>query len=180
MSNTSVSKSRAGSRIIEELRQLLLISLYLYVCLGALLLYTVSIAGAQQVPLAHFGYAAIKALVLGKFVLLGHWLHVGERLRNRPLIYAALYQSLVLWLFLIVLSALENLTVALFHDRSLMAAFAELLKESLFRIVAQSVILLLVLSPYVALRQFGSTMEPGALRRMFFSTRDDSRAQHTM
>jgi hypothetical protein len=171
MPNTSASKSHAGSKIVEELRQLFFISFYLYVCLGALLLYTVSIVGEQHVPFAHFGYAAIKAVVLGKFVLLGHWLHVGERLRRLPLIYSTLYQSLLLWLFLIALSALENLVVALFHDLSLAAAFAELLQNSLLHILAQSLILLLVLFPYVALRQFGATMEPGALRRLFFSTR---------
>ena len=171
MSNTSEPKSHIASKAIEEMKQLVAISLYFYVCLGALLLYTVSLVGVEHVPAAHFGFAAIKALLLGKFVLLGHWLRVGERHRGRPLIYTTLYQALTLWLFLIVLSVAEHLIVALLHDRSLTAAITDPLQHSLYRILAENLILLIVLLPYVALRQCGEAMEPGALRRMFFGTR---------
>ena len=66
--------NKLGSKVLEELRQLLQVALYLYVCLIALLLYASSIAGAQHIAYMHVGYAAVKALILAKFVLLGHWL----------------------------------------------------------------------------------------------------------
>ena len=49
MSNT------LGTKVVGELRELLQIALYIYVCLGALLLYTASIAGASSIAFAHLG-----------------------------------------------------------------------------------------------------------------------------
>ena len=112
---------KLGSKIAGEFTQLLQIALYLYVCLGALLLYTASIAGVQTIAFAHFGYAAVKALVLAKFVLLGHWLHLGERGRRRLMIVSVLYQALALWGLLIVLSVLEQFAEGLIAGHSIAA-----------------------------------------------------------
>jgi len=58
---------------MAELRRYALVSAYLYVCFGAILLYKSAIlseAGQHYLP---FGVAAVKALILGKFVLIGRW-----------------------------------------------------------------------------------------------------------
>ena len=99
MPATTHSKSHAGATIVSEARQLLLISLYVYVCLVALQLYAASISDARHVSITLLGYAAVKALVLGKFILLGHWLGIGERLEKKPLIYSVLYQASRSWSF---------------------------------------------------------------------------------
>jgi hypothetical protein len=157
-----------GSKVAGELKELLLIALYIYVCLGALLLYTASIAGAASVEFAHLGYAAVKALVLAKFVLLGHWLHLGERRGKRLVIYSVLFQAVVLWLLLIVLSLLEQFVEGLIHGHSMAAGIAEVQRNSFGRVLAQSLILFLVLLPYVVLRQLGAILGPGRLKQMFF------------
>jgi hypothetical protein len=157
-----------GSKVVEEFKQLLGIALYLYVCLGALLLYASSVAGAR-VEYAHLGYAAVKALILAKFVLMGHWLHLGERRRNRLLIYSVLYQVLAIWLLLVVLSLLEQFVEGAWHGHSMGAGLAELRLNSFSRIFAQTLILLLVLFPYIALRQLSAVLGPGKLKRIFLS-----------
>jgi hypothetical protein len=113
----------------------------------------------------------VKALVLGKFVLLGHWLRIGERFKERPLIYSVLYQSLALLVLLIVLSTLEELIVALVHGLSFSLTLDELRGSSLTR-VAKSVVLFLVLLPYVALRRLAEIMRPGELKHILFGQRD--------
>jgi hypothetical protein len=162
--------NKLGSKVLDELRQLLQIALYLYVCLIALLLYASSIAGAQHIAYMHVGYAAVKALVLAKFVLLGHWLHLGERHRNRRLIYSALYQALALWALLVVLSLIEQFAEGFFHGHSMASGIAELTGNSVGKILAQSLILFLVLFPYVALRQLGAVMGPGRLKQLFLTS----------
>ena len=161
MSNT------LGSKIVDEFKQLLQIALYLYVCLGALLLYASSVAGAH-VEYAHLGYAAVKALLLAKFILMGHWLHLGEGRRNRLLIYSVVYQALAIWVLLVALSVLEQFVEGALHGHSLAAGLAELQRNSFGRILAQTLILLLVLLPYVALRQLSAVLGPGKLKRIFF------------
>jgi hypothetical protein len=165
MSNT------LGSKVADELRQLLQIALYLYVCLGALLLYASSVAGAR-VEYAHLGYAAVKALILAKFILMGHWFHVGEGRRNRLLIYSVVYQALAIWALLVVLSLLEQFVEGAWHGHTMGAGLAELRQNSFSRIFAQTLILLLVLFPYIALRQLSAVLGPGRLKRIFFSAKD--------
>jgi hypothetical protein len=164
MSNT------LGSKIVGEFKQLLQIALYLYVCLGALLLYASSVAGAR-VEYAHLGYAAVKALILAKFILMGHWFHVGEGRQNRLLIYSVVYQALAIWLLLVVLSLLEQFVEGAWHGPTMGAGLAELRQNSFSRIFAQTLILLLALLPYVALRQLSAVLGPGTLKRIFFSAK---------
>jgi len=156
------------SKIVGELKELLQIALYIYVCLGALLLYTASIAGASSIGFAHLGYAAVKALVLAKFILLGHWLHLGEGGGKRLVIYSVLYQALAIWGLLIVLSLLEQFVEGLIHGHSMAAGIAEVQRNSFTRTLAQSLILFLVLLPYVALRQLSEILGPGKLKQIFF------------
>ena len=62
------------------------ISLYFYVCFGAILLYKESVLEAHDLSYAPYGLAAAKALILGKFMLIGQAIHLGERFRHKPLI----------------------------------------------------------------------------------------------
>jgi hypothetical protein len=162
-----------GSKVVEELKQLFQIALYLYVCLGALLLYASTVAGAR-VEYAHLGYAAVKALILAKFILMGHWFHLGEGRRNRLLIYSILYQLLAIWLLLIVLSLLEQFVEGAWHGHSFAAGLAEVQSSSFSRILAQTLILFLVLFPYIAIRQLSRVLGPGRLKRIFFSPEGDA------
>jgi hypothetical protein len=162
--------NKLGAKILEELHQLLQIALYLYLCLVALLLYASSVAGAHHMEYVHLGYAAVKALVLAKFVLLGHWLHLGERHRNRRLIYSVVYQALALWALLVVLSLIEQFVEGFFHGHSIASGIAELKGNTVGKVLAQSLILFLVLFPYVALRQLGAILGPGKLKQLFLGT----------
>lgn len=69
--NKAAPASGMTHRVVHELRQYAVISAYLYVCFGALLLYKTAILNGQGISYAPYGIAAIKALILGKFILLG-------------------------------------------------------------------------------------------------------------
>jgi hypothetical protein len=161
------------AKVLAELIELLKISAYIYVCLVALLLYSASIDAVQKVSFAHAGYAVVKALVLGKFILMGHWLNLGEHSRSR-LIYSVLYQALALWMLLIVLLVLEEAVVALLHGHSPAAALSELRQSSLLRLLARSLVLLLALLPYVAYRQLDAFLGRGRLRTIFLGDRAEA------
>jgi hypothetical protein len=158
-----------GSRVVHELKELFQIALYIYVCLGALLLYTASVAGAASIEFAHLGYAAVKAVILAKFLLLGDWLHLGGRRPNRLVIYSVLCQALALWGLLFVLSLLEQFVEGLIHGHSVAAGIAEVELNSLGRLLAQGLVLFLFLLPYAALRQLSAVLGPGRLTQIFFS-----------
>src|SRR5689334_11354180 len=54
-------------RIKHELKEYGAVCLYLYVCLGALILYKEALLRAEGINYTSYGLAAIKALILGKF-----------------------------------------------------------------------------------------------------------------
>lgn len=120
-------KASLQARALEELRAFLLLAAYLYVCLGALLLLKATTPEESGIPFTAWGIAAVKSLVLAKFMLLGHALHIGERHRHRPLIWPTLYSSLVFLILLLVLTAIEEIIVGLLHGRNLAASLAHVI-----------------------------------------------------
>jgi hypothetical protein len=72
-------RHKLGHKLAHEMKVYAGISLYLYVCFGAILLYKMSVLEAHDLSYAPYGLAAAKALILGKFLLLGQAIHIGER-----------------------------------------------------------------------------------------------------
>ena len=92
LNNPTTAKPSLRHRATEELKELLILSLYLYVCLGALIIMKSAILNSVGVEFDLWGIAAIKALLLAKFMLIGKALHLGEK-KNMPLAWPTLYQS---------------------------------------------------------------------------------------
>ncbi len=161
-----------AERARHELVAYAVIAAYLYVCFGALLFYKAAVlshAGVSYVPL---GLAAIKALVLGKFLLLLHGARVGERIgrKSRP-VNAIAWQALLFAALLIVLTVIEELIVGTFHGKSPMTIMSELADGSLMEAAATSLLMVLVLMPYFAMRELNSELGDGVLFRMLLTPR---------
>jgi hypothetical protein len=137
-----------------------------------------SIPSKENIGLWHFGYAIVKALLLAKFILLGHMLHIGERLRGRPLFYSSLYQALALCLLLIVLLGLEEGVVALVQGQTIRASIGAVLGSSRHLILAQGLLMFLLLLPYVAFLQLNEALGAGNLKRLFFASRSLQDTEH--
>ena len=155
-----------GQRLMAELRRYALVSAYLYVCFGAILLYKSAIlseAGQHYLP---FGVAAVKALILGKFVLIGEMAGVGSRFGSGGFLPRVARQSLLLLLVLVALTAVEEFVVALLHGRTAgeaASALAGLLRPE---VLASTLLMLLILVPLVVVTELSRTLGPGGLRRL--------------
>lgn len=121
---------------------------------------------AEGIDDATFGLAAIKALILGKFMLIGHALRLGERHADRPLIYSILRQSFVFLGLLLVLDLIEEVVVGALHGRSVAELFAGIADGSWLEILATCIIVFLILVPYFAYRGIDGTLGE---RRLFWT-----------
>ena len=74
----------------EELAEYSIISAYLYVCFGAIILYKAAILRGNGIDYALYGTALFKALIIGKFITIGEMARIGERHGGRRLITAVL------------------------------------------------------------------------------------------
>lgn len=135
-----------------ELRRYIVVSAYLYCCFAVLLLYKAAVlqdAGAGFGLLYH-GTAAVKALVLGKFLLIGEALGVGGRATGGTLATRIAIRSVAFFLLLVALSAVEELVVGAAHGRTVAQTVAEFRRDTGLELIARTLVMLLVLIPLVA------------------------------
>jgi hypothetical protein len=74
----------------------------------------------------------------------------------------------------LVLDAAEEVIIGLMHARSIMASLAEVSGGTPEQSIARSVIGLLILLPFFALRELGNVVGRRTLLRVFFEPRQSS------
>ena len=112
------------------------------------------------------GAAAIKAAILAKFILIGDALGIGDKSRAPGLPGSIVTKGIQLWLLLIMLTVIEELVVGRLHGHAFAATWAEFRQKSVASLIAKSLVVLLILLPLVATREFSRTLGPGVLREM--------------
>jgi hypothetical protein len=162
-SRTTALKRRLGRELFEYIT----ISIYLLVCFGALLFYKSAILRNDGIEFAPFGIAVVKALILGKFVLILHALKIGERNGGRGvLITDILKKSIVFLIFLSFLAVLEEIIVGLFHGREVREVVREIGGGTVREALATGVLLLLILIPYFTFRVVSLRLGEGVLWKL--------------
>jgi hypothetical protein len=159
-------------RIMHELKEFAILTVYLYVTLGAVVIMKTSVLHTEGIEFTPWGIAIVKALVLAKFILLGNAMRIGERYPTSPLIWPTLHKAFAFLLLLVILTIIEEAVVGLFHHQSIAASLSDLVGRRLEETLAGFLILLLVLIPFFAFRVLSEALGEGRLERMFFVERE--------
>jgi hypothetical protein len=162
------AKAMPRQRAVHELKELAIVAVYLYITLGAVIVMKTAVLHDQGISFVPWGIAAVKSLLLAKFILLGRAMKLGERYTTRALIWPTLHKTFAFLVLLIVLVIIEEVVVGLFHRQSVAASLGELFGAKLYETLAGILILLLVLIPYVAFHVLDEALGEGSLARMFF------------
>jgi hypothetical protein len=168
VTETTTAKVTLHQRAMHELKQLVIISLYLYIALGSVLVLKTAVLHDQGVAFTPWGIAIVKAVVLAKFMLVGNALKIGERTTG-PLIWPTLHKACGFLVLLIIMTIIEEAVVGLFHHQSIAASLGELFGSRLQETLAGYLIMLLILIPYFGFRVLDEALGEGRLTRMFFS-----------
>jgi len=172
MTSGESSKPSIKKRIADEFVEYVVIAAYFCVCFSAILFLKASVLKEQGIAFEPFGFAAIRALILAKFASIGHALHVGERFKNKPLVWPTLYRSIAFLVLLLALSAAEKVVEALIHGRKIADSLAEMGGGSTTELIATLIVIFLILVPFFALRVLGEAVGERNLIRVFFRPRD--------
>jgi hypothetical protein len=159
-------------RATHEIKELLILTVYLYITLGAVIVMKTAVLHTAGIEFAPWGVAIVKALVLAKFMMVGHAMNIGERYTG-PLIWPTLHKAFAFLLLLVVLTTVEEVVVGLFHHRSIAVSLGDLVGSRLAETLAGYLMMLLVLMPYFAFRVLGEALGEGRLVRMFFVEREE-------
>jgi hypothetical protein len=171
MKRNGRSKASLRERAVDELKEFVIITAYLFLCFGAVAYFKASILKAHGISFAPFGFAVAKALICAKFVSMGHIFHLGERFKTLPLIWPTLYKSFCFLAVLVVLNALEEVLVGLIHHRAVSDSMADFGGGTLDQLIATSFIGFLILVPFFAFRTLGEVVGERNLVQVFFSHR---------
>jgi len=158
-------------RVIEQMKEFLLIALYLWLVFGLLLVFKSMILAEYRIPLAYHGFAIINALALGKVMLVAKDLHLGGRFDNAPLIYPTLLKSAVFTIVLACFKLLEEAAVGLYRGKSFAESIADLGGGTLQAILTLTLLLFVVLIPFVALGELQRALGAEKLKQLFFGPR---------
>ena len=156
------------ARLREELRKYLVVSAYLYVCFGAVQLYKAALLDEVGIRYLPLGFALGKALILGKFVLIGDVVSGRSRSTSRTLLRRIAHRTVLLLTLLVVLTIVEEVLVGAIHGRGVAQTLAEHGHLSLPEIGATVLLVLLMLIPLVTLSELSRALGAGVLAATLF------------
>lgn len=154
----------------EELKDYLVISLYLAVFFCALVLYTKLILKQHDVVNDTFNYtfAIINALVIGKVILIGEMLHLGKRVESKPLYQSVFLKSIVFGLLTFAFHLIEEFVKRLIHHEPRGTVWQNMHTD---QFIARSIIVFLTFLPLFAFRELRRVIGEKQFYSLFFTTR---------
>jgi hypothetical protein len=164
-------------RAYREVKEFLLLSLYLWLILGALIEFKSIILAENRIDFTAHGAALINALVLAKFMLIVRAFHPGEQINDAPLIYPTLLKSGIFAVALMVLKILEDAIVGYLHHKSFTESIADLGGGGWRAILIYTAILFLALIPLTAFGELQRVLGERKLYDLFLRPRDLSGAK---
>ena len=108
-------KMKAKERAAAELKRYAAIALYLWATFSVLELHrfvVLRVLHLASIRGYRIGFAAVNALIIGKFIATGEALHFGEQLNEKVLFYSVLRKSAMFAVLVICLDIVEEVIVA--------------------------------------------------------------------
>lgn len=121
-------KRELKERAIDEAKNFVAFVGYLWVVISLFDIHKLVVLRAQHInsPLGFkLGLNLVNALVLGKILLIGDSLHMGEQLKDQALIYRLLFRSAIFAVLLVCFDIFEEVAIGMFHGRTMAQSIPE-------------------------------------------------------
>lgn len=152
----------------EELRLLLIITIYLGVLFCAFLTYRRLISREFGISSFHYGFAIIEAVIIAKVILIGKAMGLGKHQSGKALVFAVLRDSLVYGVLIGLFSVLEKWIEGLVHGKGFVASLADIANEGIWEILARTLVLFVALVPFFAIWKLDEELGERKLSQIFF------------
>ena len=162
-----ISRAQLKKTALHQAKQFLWVFAYLWLCFGLFVLYKSLILAQYDINFAAHGFALVKALVLAKVILVAKDLHLGERYKNKPLIYPTLYKSVLFFVVLVLFSLLEEVVHDLLHHETIGESLAEIGDKSPV-MLTNGLLMFVTLIPFFAFQEIGGLFGENKLSQLFF------------
>jgi hypothetical protein len=157
------------SKLMAELKSMLLIFVYLALVLGGFATYRRVLLAEYQISFFQYGYSLIEALVLAKVIVFGRYLRLGERFSNYPLIVPTIYKTFWFSLLVAAFSILEHLILGWSNGKSASVVLEEVLDQGVWEILSRVLVKSFAFFPLFAIWEIGRVFGEGKLFELFFT-----------
>ncbi|MGH6794951.1 MAG: hypothetical protein ACREDD_02900 [Methylocella sp.] len=165
---------RLKSVATEETRKLFWIFIYIWVLLSLFSLHKALVLNEESLIFQQ-GFAIINALALAKVVLVAEFFHVGDKLKNRPLIYPIMFKSAVFAVILICFRIIEEALIGVLHGMTLSQSISDIGGGTMQGILIVGIIMFVVLMPFFAFIELDRVIGTGQLRSLIFGGESKAR-----
>lgn len=176
MSSDGASKGSVKQRFEHEMKDYLITAAYLAAFFVSFTTYRKLVLAEYHLGYFAYGWALMEAMILAKVILIGQFLHLGDRFRDRPLILSTLWKSIVFGLLVAVFVVLEHVVTALLHHRPVASEF-QLTGGQGYEMLARVQLMLVAFVPFFAFREISAVLGEGKLIELFFHGRGDGDAK---
>ena len=166
MADKSAKRSELRHRAAHELEQYLLTTAFLAAFFISFTTYRRLVLAEYNIGYFEYGFAVVKALVLAKVILIGEAMHVGERLRGRPLLVTTLWKTLTFSLFVAAFVVIEHFIAAAIHHRPVSAEF-QFSGAQGYELLARIQLEAVAFVPFFAFRELGRVLGERELNQLF-------------
>jgi len=154
-------------RVVSEARQFLVVFLYVWLLLAVFDLYK-SLILADENIVQHQGFAVLKALAFAKIMFVAERMGLGEKFKDKPLIWPMLLKSALFAVLLMTFSLLEKAVEDKFWPH---AAGRDAINTHFRAIFPAGVVMFAALVPFFGMRELGKVIGAAEMYRLMFVRR---------
>ena len=162
-------------KILHELKSYWFIVLYMAIFFGVFTTYRRLLLAHYGISFGDYGISVIRALVLGKVVLVAETLRLGRGLEEKPLIVPTLYKTFLFTVCMAVFDIAEGLIRGLIGGLGPMGAVDEVISRFNYEWLSRALVIFFAFIPLFGFRELRRVLGEGAIG-IFFRRRSVTEA----
>ena len=153
MNTVNEKKKGWKQKVLHELKSYWLLVLYMAIFFGVFTTYRRLLLAHYGISYADYGISVIRALVLGKVVLVAEALRLGRRFDEKPLMVPTLYKTFLFTVCMALFDIAETLVRGLMGGLGPMGAVNELMTRFHYEWVSRTLVIFFAFIPFFAVRE---------------------------
>ena len=174
--NTVTEKKKGWKqKILHELINYWFLVLYLAIFFGVFTTYRRLLLAHYGISFGEYGISVIRALVLGKVILVAEALRLGQRFEEKPLIIPTLYKTFLFTVCMAVFDIAEGLIRGFIGGLGPTGAAHEVMSRFNYEWLSRALVIFFAFIPFFAVRELRRVIGEGAIG-IFFQRRSATEA----
>jgi hypothetical protein len=166
--NTVTEKKKGWKqKVLHELKSYWLLVLYMAIFFGAFANYRRLLLAHYGISYGEYGIGVIRALVLGKVVLVAEALRLGRGFEAKPLIVPTLYKTLLFTLCVAGFDIAEGLVRGLIGGLGPKGAVEDVMNRFNYEWLSRALVIFFAFVPLFAVRELRRVLGEGAIGIFF-------------